>query len=56
MSENEFAEQVKRDIQNMLEVDKAIVELVKAARDIIPQQVNKLNQGKKAAAAYSQNT
>lgn len=54
--EGEFAEQVKQDIQHMLQVDQAIVELVKAARDIIPQQVNKLNQGRKAAAAYSENS
>ena len=51
--EGEFAEQVGRDVHNLLDIDKAIVEVVKAARDIIPQQMNKLNQGRKAAAAYS---
>jgi hypothetical protein len=50
-----LAEQVGRDIQHILEVDKAIVELVKAARDIIPQQMNKLNQARKATVAYSEN-
>ena len=53
--EGQFAEQIKHDIQHILEVDTAIVELVKAARDIIPQQMNKLNQGRKAAAAYTEN-
>ena len=52
----DFAEQVKNDSQQILKADQAIVELVKAARDMIPQQVNKLNQGRKAAAAYQENS
>ena len=54
--EGDFAEQVKRDSQQILKADQAIVDLVKAARDMIPQQVNKLNQGRKAAAAYQENS
>ena len=54
--DGELAEQVKQDSYQILQADQAIVELVKAARDIIPQQMNKLNQGRKAAAAYSENS
>jgi hypothetical protein len=54
--QGEFAEQVGRDIQSILDADKAIVELLKAARDVIPQQMNKLNQGRKATNAYNENS